>query len=115
MNEDLVTYYLSYSEQGYAWHAAPDRSPDYGCWTGIGYGKKLIIDHFMKMVNIMRIEFGMKFTDNQIIRLAECTPGITVWNPTPVPEDDYDAEDHMCPIDSKNRVEECVEWKAVEK
>lgn len=63
---------------------------------------------------MMKREFGLNFTTQQIIRLAECTPGIIVHNPTPVPEDDIQRDRHTTPIYSKEKIEKHVDWEATE-
>ena len=106
--------YLDYAEKGYPWHIDTKRVKENETWTNIGYGNDYVITHFCDMVDVMMREFGMKFTTEQIIRLAECTPGITVFYPTPIPEDYDDEQLHGRPIWSRNRIEKHIEWKEVE-
>lgn len=96
------------------WHTDLERVPEIKSWTNIGYCNKIILDHFCNMVDLIRREFGVEFTTEQIIRLAECTPGMTAHNPTPVPEDYFAKEVHNAPIRSKERIERHIDWKTIE-
>lgn len=111
---DKKTWFLDFCENGQMWHHDVERLPENPEWVNIGYGRKIVLDYFCTMVDIMTREFGMKFTTDQIIRLAECTPGLTVHNPTPVPEESFDHDVHMNPIFSKEWLEEHLEWKSIE-
>ena len=114
MNNDYEKWYFDYCENGCNWHFDTKIVPENPSWTNIGYGRREVLSHFCDMVDIMTHEFGMKFTTDQIIRLAECTPGITVHHPTPVPEESFDEEVHMNPIHSKEWLERHLEWKPEE-
>lgn len=111
MEVDMKRWYLDFSESGQIWHHDLKRVPENDEWVNIGYGNKMVLDHFCDMVDLMKREFGMKFTNDQILRLAECTPGLTVYHGTPVPEDSYDEEIHMVPIWSRQTIEEHIVWK----
>lgn len=111
MEVDMKRWYLDFSESGQIWHHDLKRVPENEEWVNIGYGNKMVLDHFCDMVDLMKREFGMKFTNDQILRLAECTPGLTVYHGTPVPEDSYDEEIHMVPIWSRQTIEEHIVWK----
>lgn len=107
-------WYLDFSENGQMWHHDLKRVPENESWTNIGYGNKYVLNHFCDMVDMMRREFGMTFTTDQIVRLAECTPGLTVYNPTPVLEDSFDSDVYMAPIWAKESLERQIEWKPEE-
>lgn len=111
MEIDTRKWFLDFSEHDQSWHIDLERVPENPTWKNIGYGSDMVLDHFTDMVDVMTREFGMRFTTAQIVRLAECTPGLTVHRPTPVPEDDYAANIHFGPIESKERIEESVGWK----
>ena len=53
------------------------------------------------MVDVLTSEFKMHLTPEQVLRLAECTPGLTVYQNTDVPEDEFDSDVHMRPIYGK--------------
>jgi hypothetical protein len=111
---DKDKWFLDFCEKGQMWHHDVERVPENPEWVNIGYGRKAVLNHFCDMVDLMVHEFGMKFTPDQIIRLAECTPGLTVHNPTPVPEDSFDEEVHMAPIWAREHLEKLIEWKEEE-
>lgn len=115
MDIDMRKWYLDYCESAQQWHIDTERVPENQSWVNIGYGKEIVLSHFCNTVDVMMHEFGMKFTTKQIIRLAECTPGITVHYPTPRPEEEFDYEVHMRPIYSKETIEERIEWKQAER
>ena len=110
----MNTWYLDFDETNQMWHIDCQRVPENEYWTNIGYGSNSAIDHFCDVVDMMRREFGLIFTTDQIIRLAECTPGITVHYPTPVPEDDIQQDQHMTPIYSKERIDKSIDWVMVD-
>ena len=114
MDNETKIAFLDYSEQGYPWHIDIFRRPENVSWTNIGYGYEAVISHFCNVVDVMSREFGFKFTTGQIIRLAECTPGITVFRPSPKPEDSSDVEVHMRPIWSREYIENMIGWKKTE-
>lgn len=107
-------WFLDFSEKGYPWHIDCQRVPETGCWVNIGYGNKMVLDHFCNMIDLMSREFGCKFTTKQVIRMAECTPGLTVYRPTMVPEDPFDEEVHMAPIWTREILEKHLSWKSDE-
>lgn len=92
-----------------------ERVPENEYWTNIGYGPYIILDHFCDFVNMMGRELGITFTTAQIIRLAECTPGITVHQATPIPEEQFDIDVHMAPIHSKEAIERQIGLKVAPK
>lgn len=114
MNIDKNKWFLDFCEKGQMWHHDLERVPENPEWVNIGYGSKAVLNHFCDMVDLMVHEFGMKFTPDQIIRLAECTPGLTVHNPTSVPEDSFEEEVHMAPIWAREHLEKLIEWKEEE-
>lgn len=114
MNIKMERWYLDFSEKGQMWHHDLKRVPENENWVNIGYGNKLVLNHFCDIVDVLTREFGMNFTADQIIRLAECTPGLTVYNNTEVPEDSFDADVHMSPIWAREQIEKNIEWKPVE-
>lgn len=114
MNIDTRKWFVDFSEDGQMWHIDLERVPENPSWINIGYGSDEVLSHFCNVVDVMTHEFGMKFTNEQIIRLAECTPGLTVHNPTPLPEDSFDEEVHMRPIYSREKIEESIGWKEKE-
>lgn len=114
MNIRLKTWYLDFSENGQMWHHDLERVPENESWVNIGYGNKLVLNHFCNMVDVLKCEFGMKFTPEQIIRLAECTPGLTVYENTPIPEEDFEKDVHDVPIYSRKDIEKHIEWKTEE-
>lgn len=63
---------------------------------------------------MMGRELGITFTTAQIIRLAECTTGITVHQATPIPEEQFDIDVHMAPIHSKEAIERQIGMKPME-
>ena len=114
MDVEMKTWFLDFSENGQMWHLDLRRVPENEYWVNIGYGNSIVLDHFCDMVDLMKREFGMTFTKEQIHRLAECMPGLTVYHGTPIPEDDYAKETHLGPIYSRKRIEEHIEWKSSE-
>ena len=114
MNIDTSKWFLDYSQSGQMWHHDLVRVPENLEWVNIGYGSKMVLDHFCNTVDVLTREFGMKFTAEQIIRLAECTPGLTVFNPTPLPEDTFECEVHNRPIYSRECIEKEIGWKPAE-
>ncbi len=114
MNIDMEKWFLDFSEHDQTWHHDLKRVPENVNWVNIGYGNKMVLNHFCDMVDVMTHEFGLKFTSQQIIRLAECTPGLTVYSPTRLPEDPYDEDNYMAPIWSKEKIEQHIEWKSEE-
>ena len=112
MNTDL--WYLDFEEKSQIWHMDNERVPENEYWTNIGYGPYIILNHFCDFVNMMGRELGITFTTAQIIRLAECTPGITVHQATPIPEEQFDIDVHMAPIHSKEAIERQIGLKPME-
>lgn len=76
--------------------------------------KRQSLNYFCDFVNMMGRELGITFTTAQIIRLAECTPGITVHQATPIPEEQFDIDVHMAPIHSKEAIERQIGLKPME-
>jgi hypothetical protein len=111
----MKTWYLDFEEKNQMWHIDLERVAENQWWTNIGYGSYSAIDHFCNVVDMMKREFGLYFTTQQIIRLAECTPGITVHNPSPIPEDHIQQDKHTTPIYSKEKIEKHVDWDAIER
>ena len=114
MDVEMKTWFLDFSEKGQMWHLDLKRVPENDEWVNIGYGNSIVLDYFCDMVDLMKREFGMTFTKEKILRLAECMPGLTVYCGTPVPEDYYAKETHLGPIYSRKRIEEHIEWKSSE-
>lgn len=114
MNYDMETIFFDFCEYDQSWHWASERVDENESWKNIGYGKKIVVRHFCTMVDILTHDFGMKFTTDQIVRLAECTPGLTVFSPTAIPEGSFEQDVHMNPIFSKESIEEHLEWKQME-
>ena len=114
MRTEMEQWFLDFNEQQQQWHIDTERVPGNAFWINIGYGNEIVINHFCDMVDMMRREFGLNFTTKQIIRLAECTPWLTVHSFTPLPDDEYQQEWHMTPIHSKERIESNTEWKSDE-
>ena len=110
----MKTWYLDFEEKNQMWHIDLEQVAENQWWTNIGYGSYSAIDHFCNVVDMMKREFGLTFTTEQIIRLAECTPGLTVHFPTPVPEDDIQRDRHNTPIDSKDKIYKYTDWEAIE-
>lgn len=111
MNINKKIWYLDFSENGQMWHHDLERVPENESWVNIGFGNHMILDYFCDMVDMMRREFGIKFSTEQIIRLAECTPGLNVYSKSPIPDDDLKKELHEAPIYSRKKIEEHIEWK----
>ena len=102
--------YFDYQEDkngrvGGIWHFDLERLPENNGWKNIGIGHKPVLEHFCGMINILNREFGKKLTSEQVIRLAECTPGIKVFNPTEMPEHYDDQERHRMPLDCRESLE----------
>lgn len=114
MDIDTEKWFLDFCERDQTWHMDLKRVPENKDWVNIGFGSRIVLDHFCDMVDVMTREFGMKFTAKQIIRLAECTPGLTVYHPTPLPEDPEQEGRHMDPIWSREKIEESIGWKEKE-
>lgn len=111
MNIDEEKWFLDFHESDQMWHLDTKRVRENNGWVNIGYGTRMVLNHFCDIVDVMTREFGKNFSTEQIIRLAECTPGLTVHYPTPLP-DDPDAEDrHMAPIWSRENLEKHIIWK----
>ena len=115
MDVAMQRWYLDFHEKDQTWHHDLTLVPENKSWINVAFGNKIVIDYFCDLVDMMVREFGMKFKNEQIIRLAECTPGLTVYHPTRVPQDPDAKEDHMVPIWSRRRIEELTEWKTAEK
>lgn len=113
MIKDDQTWFLDFSENGQMWHIDLERVPENESWVNIGYGRKEVLDHFCDMVDVLTHEFKMHFTPEQVLRLAECTPGLTVYQNTDVPEDEFESEVHMRPIYSRKSLERHLAWKEV--
>ena len=109
MNSDIRRWYLDFNEKDQQWHIDLKRVPENPCWVNIGYGKWVVLDHFCDTIDMMRREFGWNFTTQQVIRLAECTPWLTVYNPTSIPEDEDKKVRHMTPINSRKEIESYAE------
>ena len=114
MDVEMQIWYLDFCEDNQTWHHDLRRVPENKDWINVAFGSKIVIDYFCDMVDMMVREFGSKFTNAQILRLAECTPGLTVYQATPVPEDLYEKEDHMIPIWTRGQLEKHIEWKTIE-
>lgn len=76
--------FLDFNEEQCEWHTSVDKVPENEFWCNICYGKVPIVEHFCNMLDIMIKEFDIKFTAKQVISLAELTPGLTVYDPTPI-------------------------------
>lgn len=111
MDNNIDRWFLDFSEAGQMWHIDLKRVPENASWRNIGYGHRVVLHHFCDVVDLMAKEFGMKFTTEQVVRLAECTPGLTVYEPTKVPDVESEYNMHMSPIWSKESVEKQIEWK----
>lgn len=114
MVNENQTWFLDFSEKGQMWHIARERLLDNDSWVNIGYARKEVLDHFCYMVDILTREFKMHFTREQVLRLAECTPGLSVYQNTDVPEDVFESEVHMRPIYARETLEKKLAWKEVE-
>lgn len=114
MRYDFDECYVDFSENGQIWHWDSKFVPESGLWVNICHGKMFVVEHFCHMIDVLLKDFKMKLTTDQIIRLAECTPGLTVYNRTPVPEDSFDAEVHNVPIWSREKIERLVSLKPFE-
>lgn len=114
MRFDYDECYVDFSENGQRWHWDSHIRPENEAWANICHGKKFVVEHFCHMIDLMVREFKMKFTADQIIRLAECTPGLTVYSPTQVPEDSHDGDVHNLPIWSREKIQKYVELRPLE-
>ncbi len=112
MIKDL--WYLDFEEKHQMWHIDLERVDENQYWTNIGYGHHDALRHFCNVIDMMTNEFNLKFTTEQIIRLAECTPGITIYEETPVPESQFEGDVHMVPIQSKEAIEQYINWNSIE-
>ena len=115
MNSNYQKRYLDFAEGSYNWHVATERMPENKGFVNIAYGEDDIISHFCEMVNMMRHEFNINLRTDQVIRLAECTPGMTVFHHTQEPEDESEAEKYRAPINAKERIESHIVWKNLAK
>ena len=66
------------------------------------------------MVDVLPTELKRHLTPEQVLRLAECTPGLTVYQNTAVPEGAFDSAVHMRPIYARETLEKHLAWKEVE-
>ena len=114
MSNNSRRYYLDYNEKEQQWHIDLERLPENDGWVNIGYSNHMVLSHFCDVIDMMDIEFGIKFTTAQVNRLAECIPGITIYRPTPVPDGERDYNNHMAPIETRQMLEEHIEWKSEE-
>ena len=114
MNNDFRNWYLDYNEKEQQWHIDLERLPENDGWTNIGYAYDMVLTHFCDVIDMMEREFGLKFSATQINRLAECTPGLTVFRPTPIPGDPEKEDRYMAPIWSREEIEKNIGWKQVE-
>lgn len=110
----MSTWYLDFDENNQMWHIDSQRVTENEYWKNIGYGSNSAIDHFCNVVDMMKREFGLRFSTVQIIRLAECMPGIEVHYPTPIPEDEIQQDRHLTPIYSKEKIEKYINWQDVD-
>lgn len=108
-------WYLDFDETNQMWHIDLDRVPENEAWRNIGYGTHEALSHFCNFVDMMIHEFGLKYTTEQVTRMAECTPGITIHKSTPIPEEQFEKDVHMAPIYSKERIEQHINWELIEK
>ena len=83
-------------------------------WVNIGYSRYEVLSYFCDMVDVLTSEFKMHLTPEQVLRLAECTPGLTVYQNTDVPEGEFDSDVHMRPIYARETLEKHLAWKEVE-
>lgn len=110
----MKTWYLDFEEKHQLWHIDLKRVPENEYWTNICYGSNSALDHFCNIVDMMRREFDLTFTTEQIVRLAECTPGLTVHYPSSIPEDEFQRVRHITPIESKDKIDRHTDWQAIE-
>ncbi len=113
MRLDYDECYVDFSEKDQIWHWDSSLVPENAAWVNICHGKMFVVRHFCNMIDLMVRNFKMKFSADQIIRLAECTPGLTVYRPTPIPEDSFDEEVHNAPIWSRKDIEKYIELKPI--
>lgn len=114
MISENQTWFLDFSENGQMWHIDLNRVPENESWVNIGYGREEVLSHFCDMVDVLTHEFKMHFTPEQVLRLAECTPGLTVYQNTDEPEGEFEYQVHMRPIYARQRLEKHLVWKEVE-
>lgn len=114
MISENQTWFLDFSENGQMWHIDLNRVPENESWVNIGYGREEVLSHFCDMVDVLTHEFKMHFTPEQVLRLAECTPGLTVYQNTDEPEGEFEYQVHMRPIYARQRLENHLAWKEVE-
>lgn len=95
MVNENKTWFLDFSEKGQMWHIDLERVPENDSWVNIGYGRYEVLSYFCDMVDVLTTEFKMHLTPEQVLRLAECTPGLTVYQNTDVPEGEFDSDVHM--------------------
>ena len=75
MVNENKTWFLDFSEKGQMWHIDLERVPENDSWVNIGYGRYEVLSYFCDMVDVLTSEFKMHLTPEQVLRLAECTPG----------------------------------------
>ena len=114
MVNENKTWFLDFSEKGQMWHIDLERVPENVSWVNIGYGRYEVLSYFCDMVDVLTREFKMHLTPEQVLRLAECTPGLSVYQNTDVPEDEFESEVHMRPIYARESLEKHLAWKEVE-
>ena len=105
MANENQTWFIDFSEKGQMWHIDLERVPENDSWVNIGYGRYEVLSYFCDMVDVLTTEFKMHLTPEQVLRLAECTPGLTVYQNTDVPEDEFDSDVHMRPIYARETLE----------
>lgn len=96
------------------WHIDLESVSENDSWVNIGYGRYEVLSYFCDMVDVLTSEFKMHLTPEQVLRLAECTPGLTVYQNTDVPEGEFDSDVHMRPIYARETLEKHLAWKEVE-
>lgn len=114
MANENQTWFLDFSEKGQMWHIDIEREPENDSWVNIGYGRHEVLSYFCDMVDVLTNEFKMHLAPEQVLRLAECIPGLTVYQNTDVPEGEFDSDVHMRPIYARETLEKHLAWKEVE-
>lgn len=114
MANENQTWFLDFPEKGQMWHIDIEREPENDSWVNIGYGRHEVLSYFCDMVDVLTNEFKMHLAPEQVLRLAECIPGLTVYQNTDVPEGEFDSDAHMRPIYARETLEKHLAWKEVE-
>ena len=103
--------YLDFSERQQEFHIADKRKPENNDWVNVGYGEDTVISHFTSLIKVMEYEFKTKFSAKEIITLAACMPGITVYRSLQRYDDYGNLTFHQMAIDWKNEIETQFELK----